>query len=51
MNKIRTMRGFVETWICDKSPMVMDCLEKNTKIANKCKIEWNGESGFEVIDG
>lgn len=45
------MRGFAEKWISDKSPMAMDCLEKNTKIANKCRIEWNGEARFEVIDG
>lgn len=32
MNRIRTMRDFAQTQICDISPMAMDYLEKNTTI-------------------
>ncbi|KAF2318462.1 hypothetical protein GH714_007978 [Hevea brasiliensis] len=51
MNRIRNMRDFATTWISDTSPIVMDCLEKNTRISNMYRIEWNGEFIFEVTHG
>ncbi|XP_065866018.1 uncharacterized protein [Euphorbia lathyris] len=52
MNRIVDMREFVEKkWIADISPMAMYVLKKNTSRAMKCSITWNGEFGFEVVEG
>ncbi|XP_019236917.1 PREDICTED: uncharacterized protein LOC109217142 [Nicotiana attenuata] len=51
MNRHVDMRRFVETWITDISPMARLILEENKELSRKCKVLWNGDSGFEIGDG
>ncbi|XP_065851814.1 uncharacterized protein [Euphorbia lathyris] len=46
------MRAFCENkWISDISPMALKCLTRNTCASMRCRIEWNGDAGFEVVEG
>ncbi|XP_075076921.1 uncharacterized protein LOC142163520 [Nicotiana tabacum] len=51
MNRHVDIRRFVETWITDISPMARLILEENKELSRKCKVLWNGDSGFEIGDG
>jgi len=51
MKRIGQMREFCNTWICDISPMAMKVLQDNTAKSMKCSIEWNSDTGYEVLHG
>ena len=51
MERIATLRQFAETKISDISPHAMQNLEANKILAMKCHIRWNGDNGFEVLEG
>ncbi|XP_047270276.1 uncharacterized protein LOC124899433 [Capsicum annuum] len=50
MKRVGQMRDFCETWISDISPMAMKMLNDNTTRSMKCNIEWNSDTGYEVLD-
>ncbi|WCJ30900.1 hypothetical protein M5689_012421 [Euphorbia peplus] len=52
MKRIQQLRDFANSWEEDISPMAMKVLRDNTNIAMTCcNIEWNGDSGFQVVEG
>ncbi|KAL3358819.1 hypothetical protein AABB24_015751 [Solanum stoloniferum] len=51
MNRHVDMRRFANTWITDVSPMARLILEENKDISKRCKVLWNGDSGFEISEG
>ncbi|WMV42098.1 hypothetical protein MTR67_035483 [Solanum verrucosum] len=51
MKRKGQMREFCNTWICDISPMAMKVLQDNTAKSMKCSIEWNSDTGYEVLHG
>ncbi|WMV33667.1 hypothetical protein MTR67_027052 [Solanum verrucosum] len=42
---------FVDTWISDISPMARLTLEINKEIGRKLKVNWNHDTGFEILEG
>nr|XP_016432799.1 PREDICTED: uncharacterized protein LOC107759384 isoform X1 [Nicotiana tabacum]XP_016432800.1 PREDICTED: uncharacterized protein LOC107759384 isoform X1 [Nicotiana tabacum]XP_016432801.1 PREDICTED: uncharacterized protein LOC107759384 isoform X1 [Nicotiana tabacum]XP_016432802.1 PREDICTED: uncharacterized protein LOC107759384 isoform X1 [Nicotiana tabacum]XP_016432803.1 PREDICTED: uncharacterized protein LOC107759384 isoform X1 [Nicotiana tabacum]XP_016432804.1 PREDICTED: uncharacterized pro len=51
MIKIPKMRAFAENWVDAISPMAMKIFNTNVEKSMKCKIHWNGDSGFEIKEG
>ncbi|KAG5610990.1 hypothetical protein H5410_022271 [Solanum commersonii] len=51
MNRHVDMRRFANTWITNVSPMARLVLEENKDISKRCKVLWNGDSGFEISEG
>lgn len=50
MKRVGQMRDFCKTWISEISPMAMKVLNDNTTRSMKCNIEWNSDTGYEVLD-
>lgn len=50
MNRHIDMIKFFETWITDIAPMVRKILEDNKEYSSQCKVQWNGENGFEISE-
>ncbi|XP_075087730.1 uncharacterized protein LOC142169726 [Nicotiana tabacum] len=51
MEKMNSMREFSGKWIGHISPMAMKILGENAQRAAKCKVKFNGETGYEIQDG
>ncbi|XP_009758602.1 uncharacterized protein [Nicotiana sylvestris] len=50
MNRHVDMINFAKTWITDISPMARTILEENKEYSKKCKVMWNAQGGFEILD-
>ncbi|XP_059285197.1 uncharacterized protein LOC132038562 [Lycium ferocissimum] len=50
-NRISKSRAFAETWTYDISPMAMMVFNVNVERSMQCNIDWNGDEGFEVLEG
>ncbi|WMV47450.1 hypothetical protein MTR67_040835, partial [Solanum verrucosum] len=50
MKRIRQMREFCNTWICDISPMAMKVLQDNTTKSMKCNIDGIQIQGMRKLD-
>ncbi|KAG5607604.1 hypothetical protein H5410_029096 [Solanum commersonii] len=51
MSRVSKSRTFVETWTDGISPMVMMVFNTNVTRSMQCNIEWNGDDGFELLEG
>ena len=51
MDRNIAMRQFAETWISDISPMARLVLEENKDLARFCEVRFNGDIGYEILDG
>ncbi|KAK6787901.1 hypothetical protein RDI58_016426 [Solanum bulbocastanum] len=51
MDRNIAMRQFIETWISDISPMARLVLEENKDLARLCEVRFNGDIGYEILDG
>ncbi|XP_060188323.1 uncharacterized protein LOC132617345 [Lycium barbarum] len=51
MNRISVMGSFANTWVTRISPMALRTLEENMGKSMNCDIVFNGEHGFEILDG
>ncbi|XP_059295361.1 uncharacterized protein LOC132048680 [Lycium ferocissimum] len=51
MTRISVMRSFANTWVTRISPMALRTLEENMGKSMNCNIVFNGEHGFEILDG
>ncbi|XP_049357241.1 uncharacterized protein LOC125821933 [Solanum verrucosum] len=51
MDRNVEMRKFVDTWILDISPMASLVLEENKDYARNCQVRFNGQFGYEILDG
>lgn len=51
MERIKNMRDFVQTWQINIALMVQSKLDINKEKACECSIIFNGEHGFEVVEG
>ncbi|XP_055806986.1 uncharacterized protein LOC129875767 [Solanum dulcamara] len=51
IKKIGQMREFCNSCISNISPMAMKVLQENTTKFMKYKIEWNSDTGYEVLHG
>ncbi|KAG5620501.1 hypothetical protein H5410_005719 [Solanum commersonii] len=51
MSRVSKSRAFVETWTDGISPMAMIVFNTNVTRSMQCNIEWNGDDGFEVLEG
>ncbi|XP_015160823.1 uncharacterized protein [Solanum tuberosum] len=51
MDRNVEMRKFVDTWISDISPMASLVLEENKDYARDCQVRFNGQFGYEILDG
>ncbi|KAG5589577.1 hypothetical protein H5410_040091 [Solanum commersonii] len=51
MDRNVEMRKFVDTWISDISPMASLVLEENKVYARDCQVRFNGQFGYEILDG
>ncbi|XP_049378173.1 uncharacterized protein LOC125842943 [Solanum stenotomum] len=51
MSRVSKSRAFVDTWITKISPMAMMVFNPNVTRSMQCNIEWNGDDGFEVLEG
>ncbi|XP_027771130.1 uncharacterized protein LOC114076391 [Solanum pennellii] len=51
MNRNIAMRQFAETWISNISPMARLVLEENIDLARFCEVRFNGDIGYEILDG
>ncbi|XP_060182367.1 uncharacterized protein LOC132612037 [Lycium barbarum] len=51
MNRIPKSRTFAESWTEDVSPMAMMVFNVNVERSMQCNIDWNGDEGFEVLEG
>ena len=51
MSRASKSRAFVETWTDGISPMEIMVLNTNVTRSMQCNIEWNGDVGFEMLEG
>ena len=51
MSRVSKSRAFAETWTDGISPMAMMVFNTNVTRSMQCNIEWNGDVGFEVLEG
>ncbi|XP_075076621.1 uncharacterized protein LOC142163252 [Nicotiana tabacum] len=51
MIRIAKMGAFAETWVDEISPMALKNFNTNVEKSMKCKIHWNGEHVFEIMEG
>ena len=51
MDRNIAMRQFAETWISDISHMARLVLEENKDLARFCEVRFNGDIGYEILDG
>ncbi|WMV45875.1 hypothetical protein MTR67_039260 [Solanum verrucosum] len=51
MDRNVEMRKFVDTWISDISPRASLVLEENKDSARDCQVRFNGQFGYEILDG
>ncbi|WMV42344.1 hypothetical protein MTR67_035729 [Solanum verrucosum] len=51
MSRVSKSRAFADTWIAKISPMTMMVFNPNVTRSMQCNIEWNGDDGFEVLEG
>ncbi|WMV34527.1 hypothetical protein MTR67_027912 [Solanum verrucosum] len=51
MSRVSKSRAFAETWTDGISPMAMMVFNTNVTRSMQCNIEWNGDDGFEVLEG
>ena len=50
MNRLARLSEFPNSWISNFSPMAMKVLEQNIDKSTTCNIEFNGVTGYEVLD-
>ncbi|WMV46368.1 hypothetical protein MTR67_039753 [Solanum verrucosum] len=51
MDRNIAMRQFAETWISNISHMARLVLEENKDLARLCEVRFNGDIGYEILDG
>ncbi|XP_059285178.1 uncharacterized protein LOC132038542 [Lycium ferocissimum] len=51
MKRVGQMRKFCDSWIHDFSPMALKVLTDHTARSMKCSIEWNSDTGYEILEG
>lgn len=51
MTRLARLSEFPNSWITNFSPMAMKVLEENIDKSMACNIEFNGVTGYEVLDG
>ena len=51
MSRVSKSRAFAETWTDGIFPMAMMVFNTNVTRSMQCNIEWNGDVGFEVLEG
>ena len=50
MTRFSRLSEFPNSWISNFSPMAMKVLEQNIDKSTTCNIEFNGVTGYEVLD-
>ncbi|KAH0701681.1 hypothetical protein KY285_015959 [Solanum tuberosum] len=51
MSRVSKSGAFAETWTDGISTMAIMVLNINVARSMQCNIEWNGNDGFEVLEG
>ncbi|KAG5611806.1 hypothetical protein H5410_023087 [Solanum commersonii] len=51
MRIVSKSRAFADTWTNEISQMAMMVFNTNVARSMQCNIEWNGDDGFEVLEG
>ncbi|WMV19855.1 hypothetical protein MTR67_013240 [Solanum verrucosum] len=51
MNQLRKKEDEVRFWATEFSPKSMQLFNEYMKIANKCKVNFNGDYGYEITEG
>ena len=51
MTRLAKLSEFSNSWLTNFSPMAMKVLEANIDKSMRCTIEFNGVTGYEVLDG
>ncbi|KAG5600836.1 hypothetical protein H5410_032206 [Solanum commersonii] len=51
MSRVSKLRAFADTWTNGISPMAMMVFNTNVTRTMRYNIEWNGDDGFEVLEG
>ena len=51
MNRIKDQKAAAERWFNEYSPSCMEMYQQNNKNSVGCRVEFNGDVGYEIGEG